>query len=108
MSACEIDEETDCPTENLAVSPLLIATSEGHVEVTCQLAMYNASLDLAGYLKLMGGVQRISPFHVALQHGEHRPRSVRFCRQQRGFEFTSVVPRGRKSSVSDPLSVDCC
>ena len=55
--------------ENLSISPLLIATSEGHVEVVCQLAMYNAKLDMPGYLKLETGVQRISPFHVALQHG---------------------------------------
>ena len=56
--------------ENLAISPLLIATSEGHVEVVCQLAMYNANLELPGYLKLESGVQRISPFHVALQQGK--------------------------------------
>ena len=64
---------TFCFAENLTITPLLIATSEGHVDIVCQLAMYNANLDMSGFLTLETGVQRISPFQVALKHGRYSP-----------------------------------
>ena len=64
---------TFCFAETLTISPLLIATSEGHVDIVCQLAMYNANLDLSGFLTLETGVQRISPFQVALKHSRYPP-----------------------------------